>query len=710
MVDSEKPTYEELEKRVRELEKAEAKHRETENKLRLQSLVLDQIQDRVTITDLNGIITYVNHAEVRSLGYEKEELIGVSTEKYGEDPDKGATQREILEATRKKGSWRGEITNYSADGSERILDCRTQVIKDENGDPVALSGIATDITEHKRVEKKIENERALLAAMIDNIQEALIICDENGCISRFNDAARRLHGVPEKPVPPEKWSEYYDLYRIDGVTPLPMENIPLYLALKGESVQNEEIAVLPKNSSPRYLVCNGQALTDKNGRIKGAVCAMHDITDYKLAEQELNKRMEAIKASMDGIAILDRNERFIYMNDAHAEIYGYNRPGELLGESWKILYDQKELETFENDIMPRIFKKGRWRGEATGKKKNGTKFPQEISLAAVKDGGLVCVVRDITEKKKAEQEKLKAQGTAAEHEKYALVGKIAGKMAHDFNNILGGVMGNVQLAKMQCNESSVMERLEIIFEQSQRGKNLTRNLVAFAKDQEPKQEFFSINEKIDLVLNVMKKDLEGIFVKKEYSFQLPELLADPGMMEHALVNIIQNSVHAVSLIDAPAITIRTYADSRNIIAEIEDNGCGIPGHFIEEIFDPAFTLKGSRDRSGSYKEGIKGSGYGLANVKRYIEQHKGGISINTEENKGTRISISLPVVKKRLDQTEICEIQDDPVHVEKSILVVEDEKAISEVQYNILTNPPCHHKVDVACNGQEAVDMFDKNE
>ena len=649
----EKPSYEELEKRVRELEKAEAKHGETEEKLRLQSLVLDQIQDRVTITDLNGIITYVNHAEVQSLGYQKHELIGVSTKKYGEDSKKGATQRKILEETIKNDSWRGEIVNYSADGYERIMDCRTQVIKDENGEPVALFGISTDITDYKQVEKRIENEKSFLSTIFDNIAESLIICDEKGFIVRFNDAARRLHGVPEKPVPPEKWTDYYDLYKIDGVTPLPMEDIPLYRALNGELVQNAEIAVIPKNSSPRYLVCNGQALTDNKGKINGAVIAMHDITQNKLAEEQSYRLMEAINASMDGIALLDQNEQFIYLNDAHAEIYGYDSPGELIGKSWRILYDKKELNMFENHIMPEFIKKGRWRGESRGKKKNGDRFPQEISLAATKDGGLVCIVRDIAEKKKAEKEKLIAQSTAAEHEKYALVGKVAGKMAHDFNNVLGGVMGNAQLAIMKCNESSVKERLKIILEQTQRGKNLTKNLVAFAKDQELKQDFFQINEKIDLVLNLMKKDLEGIYVKLNYTLNLPELLADPGMIEHALVNIFQNSVHAVSMSDHPVISVSTYKNSDNIVIEIEDNGCGIPHDFIERIYEPAFTLKGSMDKTGSYKSGIKGTGYGLANVKKYIEQHKGNISVNTKLNKGTRISISLPVIKKQLNKAEI---------------------------------------------------------
>ena len=208
----------------------------------------------------------------------------------------------------------------------------------------------------------------------------------------------------------------------------------------------------------------------------------------------------------------------------------------------------------------------------------------------------------------------------------------------------------------------------------------------------------------------MKKDLEEILIQQDYAPHLPELLADPGMIEHALVNIIQNAVHAVSMVEHSEIGVRTYTDNGNIVAQVEDNGCGIPQDCIEQIYEPAFTLKGSRDKTGCYKAGIKGTGYGLANVKKYIEQHKGRISINTEANKGTRVSISIPVTKKRLDRTDIFEIQDNAVHEEKSILIVEDEEAISEVQYNILTNAPCNHKVDLAYNGQEAIDMFERNE
>ncbi len=128
----------------------------SEEELRMQSLVLDQIEDRVTVTDLSGRITYVNQAAINMLGFTREEIQTHSTEIYGQDPQRGATQREILEATMRNGHWRGEVVNYSKDGSERILDCRTQVVRDEKDRPVALCGISTDITQRRQAEQERE--------------------------------------------------------------------------------------------------------------------------------------------------------------------------------------------------------------------------------------------------------------------------------------------------------------------------------------------------------------------------------------------------------------------------------------------------------------------------------------------------------------------------------------------------------------------------
>ena len=249
----------------------------------------------------------------------------------------------------------------------------------------------------------------------------------------------------------------------------------------------------------------------------------------------------------------------------------------------------------------------------------------------------------------------------------------------------------------------------MIFNQTIRGKNLTKNLVVFAKDQEPKQEFFRLSEKIDLVFNLLKKDLQGIEWVNEYAPGVPDLLADPGMIEHALVNLIQNSIHATSMVKQPRIIIRTYHKDKNIFMEIEDNGCGISKEVLDRIYEPTFTMKGSNDITNSYKPGIKGTGYGMANVKKYIDQHKGNIVIDSKIGKGTKIIIIFPVIKKELTEKEVIEIQQETFYFEKYILLVENELALSDVQYKMLTHEPFNHKVDIAATGQMAIDLFDRN-
>ncbi|MEN6616090.1 MAG: PAS domain S-box protein [Syntrophorhabdus sp.] len=121
-------------------------------------------------------------------------------------------------------------------------------------------------------------------------------------------------------------------------------------------------------------------------------------------DEKLKYLANAIEASMDGIAILNKDQKYVYLNEAHTRIYGY-MPGELTGKSWQVLYDENELRRFQDDIMPAFIRKGQWRGEAIGKKKDGSSFPQELSLTALDNGGLICVVRDITERRKAEEER-----------------------------------------------------------------------------------------------------------------------------------------------------------------------------------------------------------------------------------------------------------------------------------------------------------------
>jgi len=130
---------------------------------------------------------------------------------------------------------------------------------------------------------------------------------------------------------------------------------------------------------------------------------VHDVSDRTRAEEALFKTSQAFEAALDGMAILRADETYVYLNEAHARMYGYERPEHLLGQSWRVLYDQDEVRRFETVIMPELAREERWRGEAVGRRRDGRRFPQELSLSTLEGGGLVCVVRDITERKQAER-------------------------------------------------------------------------------------------------------------------------------------------------------------------------------------------------------------------------------------------------------------------------------------------------------------------
>ena len=123
-------------------------------------------------------------------------------------------------------------------------------------------------------------------------------------------------------------------------------------------------------------------------------------------DKNISILIQAIKSSIDGMAILDKDNRYIFLNKAHAEIYGYSSPSDLIGKTWHILYTKPELNRFKKEIIPILVEKGCWRGRATGLKKNGEIFDQDLSLTLLDSGGLICVVRDITEIVNTEKELL----------------------------------------------------------------------------------------------------------------------------------------------------------------------------------------------------------------------------------------------------------------------------------------------------------------
>jgi len=574
-----------------------------------------------------------------------------------------------------------------------------------------------EILERERAQNAEKKISHILDQAVSASPSGIIIADARDmAVQRVNQAAFDIRG--DKKIDPDQvdirsYFASWELFNLDGQS-CKGKNLPLYRAVrKGEVIRNRQLRFKDEQGNDKWLSVTAAPVRDEDGGILSGIVIFHDISSLKEREMALYRSEQQYRglkdlykklsdASFEAI-FLSKNGFCIGQNRTAEKMFGYS-PEEAIGlpgTQW-IAPESREL------VSKMMGKKSAEQYEAVAKRKDGGCFPCEIQARITgtdHDRIRVTALRDITARKQAEKEMLAAQAFAATQSKHALVGQVAGKMAHDFNNILGVIMGNAELALADCEDKDLSDTLELILGQTLRGKNLTRNLVAFARDQELKQERFNINKKIDLVTDLLQKDLLGIRVIRAFQEDLPDLIADPGMIEHMLVNLFINAVHALGKVDDPEIFVKTFVRGDVLGIVIRDNGCGIPEPFLEKIYEPAFTLKGSRDIQDQYLPDIRGTGYGMANVKKYLEQHKGRIHVKSDLERGTCFTVELPLVDRELSPEEQF-ISGRGVVPGRQILLVEDEAAISKIQQNALTHSSCGHHVDIAENGKDALKLF----
>ncbi|MEM6521312.1 MAG: PAS domain S-box protein [Cyanobacteria bacterium P01_C01_bin.70] len=197
---------------------------------------------------------------------------------------------------------------------------------DASGKIYRIIGTAFNITEEKQATNTLKKERSFLRAILDNLVDGIVVCDEIGTLTLFNQSTRELHGVHEKHLPAEQWAEHFDLYRADGVTLLETNEIPLYRAFQGEILRDIEIVIKPKTGEGRIISCNGQAIFNQIGEKLGAVVTLHDITERKAAEHQLIELKDLYEQILDAIPDLvlckGADSKLLYGNRAFCNYYG----------------------------------------------------------------------------------------------------------------------------------------------------------------------------------------------------------------------------------------------------------------------------------------------------------------------------------------------------------------------------------------------------
>jgi diguanylate cyclase (GGDEF)-like protein/PAS domain S-box-containing protein len=235
-----------------------------------------------------------------------------------------------------------------------------------------------------------------LQGIVDVSRDAIIGVTTEGVIMSWNRGARGIYGYTAKEALGAPLSMLFDHRRGQEATLL-FEKVS-----RGENVTQHEMVHLKKGKTPIDISLTISPIMDGK-TITGASVVARDITLRKRAAGSLAQQAAAMKASMDGMAIIDHLGVCIYLNDAYAKIFGYSDPERLMGVSWEMFYFDDELTRLKEQIMPAVWRDGSWRGEAMGLKLNGGTIPLEISISSVDGGGLVQVVRDITERKNLEE-------------------------------------------------------------------------------------------------------------------------------------------------------------------------------------------------------------------------------------------------------------------------------------------------------------------
>jgi nitrogen fixation negative regulator NifL len=534
---------------------------------------------------------------------------------------------------------------------------------------------------------------------LDAAANAIVITDRDGIILWVNRAFSRLTGYGADEVigqtprvlksgrqDPAVYRDLWETIRSGRVWRGRLHN-----RRKDGSLYTEEMTITPVEAA--------------DGTVTHYIAVKHDLTAYQAVQDRLRSRDEMFRLllenALDIITILNVDGTIRYGSPSIARILGY-APEELEGRSVFAFIPEDDAEHLKGALLGRGEA-----GESTAsmevrfRHKDGSwRILEMIGRNMVDDpmlAGVVVNARDITERKRVEEELARQREARIQSDKLADMGTLLAGVAHELNNPLTVVTGYCTILRGTLGDGPLGERVDKISAAAERCVRIVRNFLALARQHPPERHRVRLNQVVREAVELLAYPLrvDNVEVRLELADDVPALWADPHQLHQVLVNLITNAHHAMhTSANERRLTIRSglHGNGSRVRLEVSDSGPGIPAEIHSRIFEPFFTTK---------PVGL-GTGLGLPLCRGIIEAHGGSIRLVSAPGEGATFAIDLPVGAAPAIEPGVAADQAVPGLRGKSVLVVDDEPDVAGVLVDLLRAHGA--RVEAASDGRFALE------
>ncbi|MBF0398564.1 MAG: PAS domain S-box protein [Desulfobacterales bacterium] len=699
------------------LEKKEDERSQIEQMLEKTFASLDEV---ILITEpITRMIIDCNEAIDRIFGYTKQEVIGKNTSFLHVDQNHYEEfGKELFSSLDKKGIFYFNFEMKRKNGtifpSEHVV---TEII-DESKNRKWIVSVVRDISSRKESEQKIIESEKRLNRILENLPAGVIYIEGDNI--SMNKTAETLTGYSRfelktlddlfKSLYPRREHEVRRIYEADKV-----------IGFR----EKRDILITCKNGQLRHIEFSRITLEEEE------IWVFNDINKRKKMEEAITESEERyrslIEASPNAIVLIDLDGNFIAANYQCALLYGYNNLGEMFQNRLNFFdlilsTDRKMAKENINSILEKGVLKNI---EYNMIKKDLTHFPSEVSMSIVKSTNgipetITGIIRDITDKRKAEEERLKLEAQFRHVQKMEAIGTLAGGIAHDFNNILSIITGYTELSiEHLAKGNAIKDHLMQINKATQRAKELINQILTFSRKTEKERQEIRVSLIVKETLKLLRASLPStIKIRQDIQANFSLVLAETTQLHQVIMNLCTNASHAmredggtltVSLIDLDIKDSDINSGTRDlspgpyIRLTVSDTGHGMDKATMERIFDPFFTTK---------KQG-EGTGMGLSVVHGIVKSCEGMVIVQSEPKKGSTFHVYLPKVEGKVKLTSAPK-QPLPQGTER-LLFVDDEAPmvdlwkdiLQHLGYKVITETSSVKALETFRNAQNSEEKFD---